>query len=106
MRPVVRSISSVVADQWVPLDIYETGGLLSINLNFSGGTATAQVDYTFDNPFTVASPQVVGQLIASGSVNAHYPTGTPVPPPAAVRLNVTAFTSGPVVMTVIQQGAR
>jgi hypothetical protein len=104
MRPLQPvNISSITTSAWLILDQYATASDLTLDLSFNGGTATAQVDYTNDDVFNTAvgSIEVAGQLIASGSTNSVFKTSNI---PKAVRLNVTAFTSGPVTLKVVQRG--
>lgn len=104
MRPLVPiSLSSITTSPWVPLDYMEIGQV-TFDLSFNGGTATAQVDFTDDDVFNPAiTPVVAGQVVATGSTNSVTRTAYV---PRAIRLNVTAFTSGPVTLKVIQQGIR
>lgn len=104
MRPLQPvSLSSVTTSGWLVLDQYATASDLTLDLSFNGGTATAQVDYSDDDPFNPpgGTMTVGGQLIASGSTNSVFKTSNI---PKAVRLNVTAFTSGPVTLKVVQRG--
>ncbi|SRR6266403_4616073 len=100
LKPVV--ISSIAASPWIPLDIYITNSHTQIDVVFTG-TATAQVDYTADDVFdpTVTPVAETVPLVASGSTNSSNDITKVV---RAIRLNVTAYTSGTVTMKVVQQG--
>ena len=103
MRPITRTLAAVATDAWIPVDMYVPNPALTIDLSFVTGPATFQVDYTMDDPFTVASPAVAGQLVASASAASNTVVNRPV---RALRLNVTALTAGSVTMKVIQQGTQ
>ena len=103
MRPLVPVVlSSVTTSPWIPLDIYNTNSHTQIDVVFSA-TATAQVDYTMDDVFNPAVTPVAETvpLVASGSATSSNDITKVV---RAVRLNVTAYTSGTVTMKVLQQG--
>jgi hypothetical protein len=101
MRPVNRTITTITADVWVPLDVTQNPFLCQVGCRNLGG-ATYQVDYTYDDPFdAVNAPVVFGQLtnMPAGSTTSKDQTLTGAV--RAVRLNVTVAGSG-VKMTVIQ----
>jgi|SRR6266436_3694442 len=100
LKPVV--LSSVTTSPWIPLDFYISVSHLEIDLVFTG-TATAQVDYTMDDVFdpTVTPVAETVPLVASGSTNSSNDITKVV---RAIRLNVTAYTSGTVTMKVLQEG--
>lgn len=100
LNPVV--LSSVATSPWIPLDIYVTTPHLQIDLVFTG-TCTAQVDYTMDDVFNAAVTPVAETtpLVASGSASSTNDITKVV---RAIRLNMTAFTSGGCTMKVVQTG--
>ena len=67
------------------------------------GTATYKVQHTFDNPWdTTVTPTWFDQAeCPQVNVNKYFNYDFPI---AAVRLNVTAYTSGTITMTVISAG--
>ena len=111
MRPVRQTISSVATSN--PIRVNWRGGPggfgLAIGVDLNPGVLTYTVEHTFDDPadFTSSSDyntnatwratSGLSALTANGEGNIAFPVH-------AVRLNVTAFTSGSAEITVIQQG--
>ena len=109
MRPVVKTVSSVATSD--PIRVNWRGGLsqfaLSIGVDLNPGALTYTVEHTFDDPsgFTSASDYNsnatrrattgLTALTATDEGNIAFPV-------QAVRLNVTAFTSGSAEITVMQ----
>ena len=109
MRPVVKTVSSVTTSD--PIRVNWRGGLsnfsLSIGVDLNPGVLTYTVEHTFDAPdgFTSASDYNTNAtwrattgltaLTATDEGNIAFSV-------QAVRLNVTAFTSGSAEITVIQ----
>jgi len=101
MRPLAPvTLSNVVASSaWIPLDIYATASVLTLNCDVTG-TVTFQVDFTNDDVWNNPTPDVDGQVVASGSASVNT-TVTNIP--RAIRLTQTAGT-GSVTMWAVQQG--
>lgn len=109
MRPVVKTVSS--ATQSDPIRVNWRGTqsafALAIGVDLNPGVLTYTVEHTFDDPtdFTSSSDYNTNAtwratsgltaLTATGEGNIAFPI-------QAVRLNVTAFTSGSAEITVIQ----
>ena len=98
MRPVVQTVSGVASGAWIVLDQYTPSFNATYNLQTGG--STCQVDYTDDDPFTVANPAVHGQVVVSSAANS---STSSTAQHRAVRLTVTAFVA-PAVLKVTQQG--
>ena len=93
-------ITAVAAFPWVEL----TQGLSEFNYSYyvDIGTATFQVESTLDDlRDTSITPVVNATVEASGSSDAG---GSSTAPCTGIRVNVTAFTSGDITLTVVQAG--
>ena len=109
MRPQTRELSAVAISDPILVDYQQQDFKLALQLDFQGGTATASVQTTMDDPYadyatdfnTNATWFDVTDL-AAVSANAQGNVFFPI---RAVRLNVTAFTSGPVKLTALQSNA-
>ena len=106
-RPVRVTVGSVASSAVIPLNTYGDPFNVGIGCDVSaGGSLTYTVQHTFDdvqsptfNPATAtwfSNSTIVAQT-ADRDGNYAYPV-------TAVRLTVTAWTSGTVTMTVIQAG--
>lgn len=109
MRPVEKTVSSATTSD--PIRVNWRGGgskfALSIGVDLNPGVLTYTVEHTFDNPqnftsdtdynanATWRSTTGLTALTATDEGNIAFPIH-------AVRLNVTAFTSGSAKLTVIQ----
>jgi hypothetical protein len=100
MRPQVISKTSAGTTAWIPVDYKQN----PFNVGFgvvATGTLTYDIEHTFDDIFdSTVTPTafkhatVVGQ---TASKDGNYSA-----PVRAVRLNVTAFTSGSATLTLLQ----
>lgn len=111
MRPTVVTVSAVATSAPIPVNWRGTSGnfSLSLGVDLNPGVLTYTVEHTFDAPgdFTSASDYGTNAtwrattglagLTASNEGNIAFPV-------RAVRLNVTAYTSGSAELTVIQAG--
>jgi len=102
VRPITLTATgtgTTVAE--LPYQVINTG----YQLTFSGGSATASAQYTLDDIQNTASGSVhwfnITGLAAISADAVAWLTQSPV---TAVRLNVTAFTSGPVVLRILAGG--
>jgi len=100
MRPQVIQLSSATTSAWVPLDYKQAPFNVGLGLVFSG-TATATVEHTFDDIFdsTVTPTAFSHSSLAGISSNDDGNYAFPV---RAIRLNVTAWTSGTITLTALQ----
>lgn len=104
MRAISTTVSSATSGATLPLDTYRNPFNVSLGCVVSAGaTLTYKVQHTFDDvwnssvtPTWFDNASITGRT-ASSDGNYAYPI-------TAVRLVVTAWTSGSVTMTVIQSG--
>lgn len=109
MRPTVVTVSSQTTSSPIRVNWRGTGGnfALSLGVDLNPGALTYTVEHTFDDPGDFTSATDYGSnatwrattgltaLTATDEGNIAFPV-------QAVRLNVTAFTSGSAELTVIQ----
>lgn len=109
MRPVVQEVSAVGVSEPIRTNWRGTGGsfALSMCVDLSPGDLTCTVEHTFNDPtdFDSAADYNANatwkpttgltDVIATDEGNIAFPVH-------AVRLNVTIYTSGSAVLTVIQ----
>lgn len=105
MRPTSVTVSSQAASAAIPVDYTQANFNLGISV-VSTGTSTWSVQMTMDNVFDpsvtptwIAVPSASGLEAGAGGTNE---VGSVTVPCRAVRLNVSAYTSGSVTMTVVQ----
>lgn len=104
MRPINVTVSSQTESATIPVDWRENDFKVSLAVVISG-TLTYTVEHTFDN---IQDPAVTPTWFPNSTLTALSANGEAslVSPVRAVRLNVTAFTSGSATLTVIQSGGR
>lgn len=109
MRPVKKTVSSVTTSEPIRVNWRGTGGsfALAIGVDLNPGVLTYTVEHTFDDPADFSSSAAYSSdatwrdttgltaLTATDEGNIAFPIH-------AVRLNVTALTSGSAEITVIQ----
>ena len=111
MRPVKQTVNSVSTSK--PIRVSWRGSVagfgLALGVDLNPGVLTYTVEHTFDDPVefsddadynanaTWRPTDGLTALTVTDESNITFPT-------QAVRLNVTAFTSGSAEITVIQQG--
>ena len=94
-----KTVSSQTTSAWIPMDDNQAAFNASVVVTVSG-TLTYSVEFTLDN---VQDPTITPTAFlttltgatTSQSLAVHYPV-------KAFRLNVTAFTSGSAIITVLQ----
>lgn len=97
---VTVGITAVAAMPWEPLDPNRSEFNYSYYVDI--GTATFQVESTLDDlRDTAITPVVNATVEASGSSDAG---GSSTAPCTGIRVNVTAFTTGDITLTLIQAG--
>lgn len=101
MRKQQVTLGAIAISAPIPLDREANPFEVGVRLLFSA-VATAQVEFTLDDifdPTVTPTWTVAAAPFASGSVNAagKWPFAV-----TALRLNVTAFTSGTVTLQVLQ----
>ena len=105
-RPIRKTLSAAGVTTPVPMDIYPSTHISVAVVLAPASTLTYTVEHTYDdvfregfNPATAAwFPNVD---LAAETANGETKYTTPV---TAIRLNVTAFTSGSATITIIQSG--
>lgn len=105
MRPTSITVSSQTASAAIPVDYTQANFNLGISV-VSTGINTWSVQMTMDNifdstvtPTWIAVPSSSGLEAGIGGTNE---VGSITCPCRAIRLNVSAYTSGSVTMTVVQ----
>lgn len=107
MRPIRKTLTSATSTLPIPLNVH--GNPFSVSLTAAvaaGSTLTYTVEYTVDDVFDNAfNPATASWFAVTGmSAQGASTTGNLVVPVTAVRLRVSAFTSGSVTMTLVQSG--
>jgi hypothetical protein len=93
--------ASASTHSWIPLNVYEPDALTRISVT-APKDLEAKVEYTLDNPLSVASAAAITLMTINGSAGTFSTAvGSPV---YAVRLNVTAASGGTPVFRVLQSG--
>lgn len=107
MRPVRVTVSSQTASAPIPLDHYQGPFNVGIGVAVSAGaTLTYSVQHTFDDVNAAGFDPSTAVWYTNSALGAKNTTldGNYAFPVTAVRLNVTAYTSGSVTMTLVQAG--
>lgn len=107
MRPVRIKVAAQEASKPIPLDVNNNPFNVGVGVTVEGGsTLTYSVQHTFDDiwapgfdPSTAAWFTNSGLSAKTTSLDGNYAF-----PVTAVRLNVTAFTSGSATLTLVQAG--
>lgn len=101
MRPQSVTVSSLTTSNPIPLDHRSLNFQVGIGCVVPSGTLTYKVQHTFDDIFdTTVTPVWFDHTSITGKTT--NSDGNYAFPIRAVRLNVTAYTSGSVIMTVLQ----
>jgi hypothetical protein len=107
-RPVRITVSGATGvSNPIPLSNYSTPFSVGIGVDISaGGALTYTVEHTFDDVFAKTFNPATATWFANTGLSAKTTDfdGNYTSPVTAVRLNVTAWTSGSATMTVIQAG--
>lgn len=106
-RPVTRTVSSAASSAVVALN-HQGPNPFNVNLLAdvsAGGTLTYTVEYTLDDVFDNAYNPANGVWTAVTSMGAQTAdaAGSLSFPVTGVRIRVSAYTSGSVTLTVVQQ---
>lgn len=101
MRPIIATVGSQTTSATLPVDYVDTYFAIGFGCVISAGAVlTYKVQHTFDDPNGTPNwfdhPYVTGQT-ASKDGNYAFPI-------RAIRLNVTAYTSGSVTLTALMGG--
>lgn len=107
MRPIRVSVGSATTSAAIPLDQYISPFNVSIGVTLSAGaTLTYKVQHTFDDVFAAGFDPATATWFDHASLTAKTASadGNYAFPVSAIRLNVTAYTSGTATMNVLQAG--
>jgi hypothetical protein len=102
MRPVVITKSgSTGATAWIPVDFKQSPFNIGLAVTVGAGVLTYTVEHTFDDVYdtTVTPVAFPHSTIAAQTTNKDGNYAFPV---RAIRLNVTAWTSGGATITILQ----
>lgn len=105
-RPIRKTQSALGATPPIPMDVHNSIAI-SVSVKLApASTLTYTVQHTFDDVFEEGfNPATAtwfdNDVLVNRTVN---DDGNYVAPVTAIRLNVTAFTSGSATLTVIQSG--
>lgn len=107
MRPVRVTVASQVASAPIPLDHYQ--GPFNVGVGVvvaAGSTLTYSVQHTFDDVWDPDFDASTATWFTNSALGSKQTTldGNYAFPVTAIRLNVTAYTSGSVTMTAVQAG--
>lgn len=106
-RPVRVTLGAVSVSNPIPLNNYSTPFAVGIGVDISaGGSLTYTVEHTFDDVFASTFVPASATWFPNSGLTSQTADrdGNYSAPVTAVRLNVTARTSGTATMTVIQAG--
>ena len=104
MRPITLTVESQAISAPIPMDHYQSSFSASLGVVLSGGAVlTYSVQHTLDDIFdsTVTPVWFDNTTLTAKTTSSD---GNYLFPVRAVRLNVTAYTSGSATLTVIQAG--
>jgi len=97
---ITIGIDDAMESNWIPLNTFISPFEYSYSVDI--GTATFVVESTIDNIQDASiTPAVFADVAASGSSDV---TGSSTAPVTAIRLKVTAFTTGDIAFKVLQSG--
>jgi hypothetical protein len=102
---VTVGVDGTCESGWLTLDTYSRDFEVSMGINL-GGTATYSVQHTFDDVYSSTFDEDAANQLTHASLVGQTADadGTYISPVAAVRLALTAHTSGNAVFTVLQAG--
>lgn len=104
MRPVIVTVSSQAASASIPIDWRENSFKVGLGIVISG-TLTYSVEFTFDDIQDSAITPTWFSVSGLSGISTND-SGSIDFPVKAMRLNVTAFTSGNATLTILQAGSR
>lgn len=100
-RPTSVTVSSATSSAAIPINWRAGNFGIGIGCVVPSGTLTYKVQHTFDNIFDPAVTPVWFDHASITGKTTNF-DGNYAYPVTAIRLTVTAYTSGSVIMTVIQ----
>lgn len=100
MRPQVISKVAAGTTAWIPVDYKQSPFNIGFGVTVTG-TLTYDIEHTFDDPYdtTITPTAFKHSVVVAQTTNKDSNYAFPV---RAVRLNVTAFTSGSATLTLLQ----
>ncbi len=105
MRPIRKTVSTVSASEPVPLDHYISPSNVTVDVLLNGTGITYTAQYTTDDIYADGYSAASGNWSSiSGVGGSASATGNIAFPVTAVRLDVSAVTTGDATLTVIQSG--
>jgi hypothetical protein len=108
MAQITRvTLSSVTVSKPIPLNVYADPFNVGLGVKLSSGAVlTYTVEHTFDDVQSASFSPATAAWYPNASINAATTNldGNYAFPVTAIRLNVTAYTSGTATLTVIQSG--
>jgi hypothetical protein len=103
MRPTSISVGSAASSAWIPVDHLKNPFNIGFGVTIGAGVLTYKVQHTFDDvqdaavtPVAFDHPDVTGETTNQDG-NYAFPI-------RALRLTVTAWTSGTATLTIVQAG--
>lgn len=104
MRPIINTVSSATTGNAIPLDVRSSNFQVGFGCVVTG-TLTYKVQHTFDD---IQDPSVTPTWfdhpdVTSKTANADGNYAFPI---SALRLNVTAYTSGSVTISVLESAGK
>lgn len=107
-RPIRKTLSAAGVTPPIPLDIYQDSATSVSVVLAPASTLTYTVEHTYDDVFAPTFTPASATWFPNVDLNADTTNGQTnyIAPVTAVRLNVTAFTSGSATITVIQAGTQ
>lgn len=105
-RPIRKTLSAAGVSAPVPMDIHNPANI-SISVTLSAGASlTYTVEHTFDDVFANTFNPATATWFPNATVAGETANqdGNYAFPVTAIRLNVTAYTSGSATLTIIQTG--
>ena len=107
MRPIRVAVSSATTSAPIPLDQYISPFNVSIGVTLSAGASlTYKVQYTYDDVFSPTFSAATATWFDHSTITGKTASfdGNLSFPVAAIRLNVTPYTSGTATINVMQAG--
>jgi hypothetical protein len=102
---ITVGVNGVCESQWVPLDIYDEFNV-GIGVVLNPGVLTYTVEHTFDDVFATGFEPSTAATFNHATLAAQSSSadGSYVSPPVAVRLAISAYTSGSAILQIVSTG--
>jgi len=101
MRPQVITQSSAGTTAWIPVDYKQAPFNVGLAVTLGGASLTYSVEHTFDDVYdsAITPTAFTHAFVASQTTQMDGNYAFPI---RAIRLNVTAYTSGTATLTILQ----